>query len=135
MTHRSIELERLGVHPRRVGVRRWRRARGLTIRSMADMLGITSNALQRWETGLPKPRETDLTRTIFSFMERWEKVPDVQERIAQENHRQHMRYAAVAFARRKIARLQDDELRTERNQECVSDPEARAKPVPRVAAR
>jgi hypothetical protein len=71
---------------------------------MADMIGVTAHTLQNWETGRgceqgSRPRNTSLTRAIEAFMDRWEKVPEVQEQIAQEVNRSKLRYRAAALAR------------------------------------
>jgi len=78
--------------------RRWRRARGMTITSMAHMLGWSVDRLRKHELGKAKPRAAS-EATYQAFVQRWERVPEFQAKLAQEVHRTKMRYRAAALAR------------------------------------
>jgi len=80
------------------GKRRWRRARGLTITSMAHMLGWSVDLLYRHERGKAKPSAASQA-CYDAFVKRWERVPEFQAKLAQEVHRTKMRYRAAALAR------------------------------------
>lgn len=111
MTYTSKELERRGFPPNVVGVRRWRRARGLTIRSMAIMLGVTANQLHKFETqARDTPRRNKQIGELYeAFVERWAKVPEVQFALEQQVHRDKLARSAVASARRR--KVVEDERR------------------------
>jgi transcriptional regulator with XRE-family HTH domain len=94
MTVSTKELAERGVDP---SWRRWRRDRGLTLRSMAAMLDVDHNTLRRLETGVRVHPHTILVWQLF--VARWENVPEFREGLAEEVHRTKMRYRAAALKR------------------------------------
>lgn len=103
MTYSSKELERRGFPPRVISMRRWRRDRGLTMRSMATMLGLTTNQLQKYELqARDMPHQNARTaELVAAFIARWEEVPAAQAALAEVVHRDRLIRSAVASARRR----------------------------------
>lgn len=100
MTRSSKELAEAGVPAPAVSFRRWRRERGLTLQSMAHMLGLSFRTLHDYELG--HRRGTDATKDkIAAFVERWEHVPAAREALETEVRRTKLRYRAAALARCK----------------------------------
>lgn len=83
---------------RGASMRRWRSARGLTITSMAHMLGWNPDRLYRHERGKATPCEKSRAE-YEAFVKRWEHVPECQAALAEQVHRTKMRYRAAALAR------------------------------------
>lgn len=98
MTYSSKELARQGVAPEAVGWRKWRSERGLTLRSMATMVGVDMATIRRSELGETKGKAGD---KIAAFIARWERVPAVREALEAEVRRQKLRYRSAALARCK----------------------------------
>lgn len=99
MTLSSKEIARLrpDLDPRIVGCRKWRRERGLTVASMATMLGVTPATLHRIEHG----SGGDSADEYMHFVARWQRARLVQDEIDEHVHRTKMRYRAAAVARNK----------------------------------
>lgn len=100
------ELLEAGVAPARVSMRKWRRERGLTVHSMALMLGCRPDVLSRFEIGAQRngyaifANDGPLMRRYQTFVERWEKVPEARAALAEQVHRDRMRRSAAARARK-----------------------------------
>lgn len=100
MTKLSKELLAEG-HTRGAGMRKWRRERGLTMRSMAHMLGCCEWTLHHHETGKFVAFREELDAAYTAFVKRWETVPAFRERLEREVHRTKMRYRAAALERHR----------------------------------
>lgn len=98
MTMASHELRAKGVAEYVISRRRWRRERGLTIQSMACMIGVSTDTLHRAEIGRQGP-SASLRAKIDAFVERWAAVPALQEAVAREAHQLKLRYRAAALGR------------------------------------
>lgn len=98
VTYIARELKSRGVSEYVLTARKWRRARGLTIRGMACMLDVNAGFLGAVELGR-KPASAELRARIDAFVVRWERVPAIQEAVASEVHRSKMRYRAAALGR------------------------------------
>lgn len=99
MTYSTKELAANGVPEKRVGMRRWRKERGLTIRSMACMLEIDPGTLGRYELG--KEKCVKLAKRYEAFIARWQAVPETQRQLDDIVRQQANRYRAAAHARCK----------------------------------
>jgi DNA-binding XRE family transcriptional regulator len=99
MSYSARELKDRGVAPEAIGWRRWRRERGLTQRAMATMLDMSVRTLVYLEQGVYA--EGPASDKLAAFIARWSKVPEMQERMAEEARRTKLRYRAAALARCK----------------------------------
>jgi hypothetical protein len=112
MTHTAKELEAMGIAPARIACRRWRRERGLSVVSMAYMIGIHKDTLHRYETAYAgkegyalAPEHGAAAEAIVAFMERWERVPAAREELERRVHHDRLLRRVAAQARMK-ARLE-----------------------------
>jgi transcriptional regulator with XRE-family HTH domain len=104
MTHTSKELASRGFPPSVISNRKWRRERGMTIRSMAAMLGVSTSTLQTYETQSKAQgrRESQLVEAKYeAFKMRWEHVPEARRQLEEAVHRDRLYRSAVASARRR----------------------------------
>lgn len=65
-------------------LRRERRARGLTLDDLADGLGLSHGAVQRWESENTVPRESN-ARALNAFLDETDPHPDVLEWLERED--------------------------------------------------
>lgn len=97
----------MGVGPVRVASRRWRRERGLSIVSMATMLGVSASNLHRYEIGAMDkrgygvPDDSALAEKYREFVHRWHTVPEAREQLEAQVRRDKLARSVAARVRMK----------------------------------